>query len=106
MALQVGGYGHFRSSQDYHFFVKMIINGAKFYNVQESLVNMRVGNGQLEVRRSGLKNLMLELSVQKEFYRIGFLNLYEFIRNVLLGSFVRLLPKFLVKIIFKLIRKL
>lgn len=33
---------------------RMILNGAKFYNIQESLVNMRAGYGQLE-RRGGFK---------------------------------------------------
>lgn len=104
--LNAGNYEkHRRTSQDYNLWVKLIIDGSKFYNIQESLVNMRTGNNQIG-RRGGLKNAILEATVQKEFYNMKFINLYEFIRNVLIGSFIRLLPKTLLKIVFKIIRKL
>ncbi|OIR25374.1 hypothetical protein BGC33_06285 [Bathymodiolus thermophilus thioautotrophic gill symbiont] len=64
-----------------------------------------MGNGQVE-RRGGLSNAILEATVQKEFYKIGFLNLYELFRNVIIGFAIRLLPKTLLKIVFKMIRKL
>ncbi|MBA5249323.1 MAG: glycosyltransferase [Gammaproteobacteria bacterium] len=106
LVLSVGSYGKYRSSQDYHLFVKMIVGEATFYNIQEPLVNMRMGNGQLEARRRGLKNIIFETTVQKEFYNIGFLNLYELLRNIIVGSAIRLLPKTLLKLVFKMIRKL
>lgn len=102
--LSAGSY-KYRLSQDYHLFVKMIFNGAKFYNIQEPLVNMRIGNELLE-RRGGLKNAILEANLQREFYRIGFLNFYELVRNISIGFVIRFLPKPLMKLIFKMIRKL
>ncbi|SMN14040.1 putative glycosyltransferase [Bathymodiolus heckerae thiotrophic gill symbiont] len=104
--LNAGNYAkHKRTSEDYNLFVKLILGGAKFYNIQEPLVNMRTGNGQMD-RRGGLKNAILEAVVQKEFYKMGFLNLYELFRNVVVGFIIRLLPKTLLKIVFKMIRKL
>ncbi len=103
--LNAGNYTKYKTSEDYDLFVKLIMSGAKLYNIQQPLVNMRMGNNQA-ARRGGLRNAMLEANVQKEFYKIGFLNLYELIRNILIGSMVRMLPSSLMKMAFKMIRKL
>jgi hypothetical protein len=52
--------------------------GAKIYNLQESLVSVRMGNEQ-QMRRGGLKNAMFEVDVQVDFYKMGFLSLFEMI---------------------------
>ncbi|CAC9549726.1 Putative glycosyltransferase [uncultured Gammaproteobacteria bacterium] len=107
LVLNIGNYAkHRRTSQDYNLFVRLILGGAKLYNIQEPLVNMRMDSEWLESRRSGLKQAILEKNVQKEFYKMGFLNLYELFRNVVVGFIIRLLPKTLLKIVFKMIRKL
>lgn len=104
--LSAGNYSEFRTSEDYNLFVKLIVNGAKFYNIQKPLVNMRMGNGQLLTRRGGLRNAILEVGVQKEFYKLGFLNFFEFFRNVSVGFSVRILPNKLRVMAYSLIRKL
>ncbi|VVH56917.1 Putative glycosyltransferase [uncultured Gammaproteobacteria bacterium] len=104
--LKAGNYTKYRTSEDYDLFVKLIISGAKLYNIQESLVNMRMGNGQLSVRRGGLENAVFEARVQIEFYKMGFLNLFEVTKNIAIGFTLRILPNKLLKIVFKLIRKL
>lgn len=49
--LSVGGYPtNFGKIEDYALWIKMIINGAKFANMEEVLVYVRVGNGFLERR--------------------------------------------------------
>jgi hypothetical protein len=55
--------------------------GAKIYNLQESLVSVRMGNEQ-QVLRGGLKNAMFEADVKVDFYKMGFLNFFEMVRNV------------------------
>jgi glycosyltransferase involved in cell wall biosynthesis len=100
---KAGSYGKFRFAQDYHLWARMIVNGAKFYNIQEPLVNMRAGYGQLE-RRSGLAYAKNELNLLKEFKKIGFLNNYAFARNVAIRFTARILPKSLIKIIYKKLR--
>jgi hypothetical protein len=89
--------------EDYYLWVRMIVKGAKFYNIQEPLVNMRAGYGQLE-RRSGWKYAVSEVSLQKEFLRRGFIDIYEFMRNVSVRFISRILPKSLVKIIYRILR--
>ncbi|SMN12506.1 putative glycosyltransferase [uncultured Candidatus Thioglobus sp.] len=104
--LSAGNYSELRSSQDFNLFVKLIIDGAKFYNIQESLVDMRMGNRQLEAQRGGVRQAIHEAQVQIEFYKMGFLNVFELIRNVAIGFTIRILPNKLMKVVFKLIRKL
>ncbi|CAC9579032.1 putative glycosyltransferase [uncultured Gammaproteobacteria bacterium] len=103
--LNVGNYAKYRTSEDYNLFVKLIMAGAKIYNLQESLVSVRMGNEQ-QVRRGGLKNAMFEADVQVDFYKMGFLNFFEMVRNVSVGFVIRMLPSVLMKVIFKMIRKL
>lgn len=96
-----GGYD--MKPEDYYLWVKMILSNKHFYNIQEPLVNMRAGYGQLE-RRRGFKYAINEFKFQKKFYKIGFLNLYEFNRNISIRFIVRILPKSFVKQIYKLLR--
>ena len=103
LALGVGGYKHMMWFEDYFLMVRMMLNGARFYNIQEPLVNMRAGYGQLE-RRSGLKYALNEYIFQKEILHLDFINYVEFIRNVSLRFVSRILPHGLVKIIYKNIR--
>jgi hypothetical protein len=70
--LNVGNYAKYRTSEDYNLFVKLIMAGAKIYNLQESLVSVRMGNEQ-QMRRGGLKNAMFEVDVQVDFYKMGFI---------------------------------
>ena len=104
--LNAGNYSELRSSQDFNLFVRLIMNGAKLYNIQEPLVNMRMGNGQLEARRGGFKQAIFEANVQKEFYKMGFINFFEFARNLTIGIIVRTLPNKLMKTVFRIIRKI
>jgi glycosyltransferase involved in cell wall biosynthesis len=99
---KVGGYN--MRPEDYYLWVKMILDASKFYNIQEALVHMRAGYGQLE-RRRGLKYAINEFKFQKEFFRIGFLNKFEFLRNISIRFVVRILPKKVVKLIYKISRQ-
>ncbi|MBR7047282.1 MAG: hypothetical protein IKI43_02855, partial [Campylobacter sp.] len=76
---------------------------AKFYNIPEMLVKMRAGKSQLS-RRGGLKYAISEFRVQREFYKFGFLNFYEFARNSSVKFIVRLLPKAILSKIYLLLR--
>ena len=98
-----GGYKKMIWFEDYYLWDRMILIGAKFYNIQEPLVNMRAGYAQLE-RRSGLKYAMSEITFQKELLNIGFINHYEFLINISIRFIARVLPKSMVKSIYKKLR--
>jgi len=98
-----GGYKDMPGFEDYYLWVRMMKEGAKFYNIQEPLVNMRAGYGQIE-RRSGLKYAISELKFQKELLKLKFITLSEFIQNITIRFISRVLPKYLLKKIYSRIR--
>ncbi|MBR4141516.1 MAG: glycosyltransferase, partial [Campylobacter sp.] len=101
--LKAGNYQKSLMTEDYFLWVRMLLNGAKFYNIPEMLVKMRAGKSQLS-RRGGLKYAISEFRVQREFYKFGFLNFYEFARNSSVKFIVRLLPKAILSKIYLLLR--
>lgn len=101
--LKAGNYKDERFGEDYNLCVRMLLGGAKFYNIPEMLVKMRAGKSQLS-RRGGLKYAISEFKVQREFYKLGFLNFYEFARNASVKFIVRLLPKAILSKIYSLLR--
>jgi glycosyltransferase involved in cell wall biosynthesis len=98
-----GGYKKMMWFEDYYLWVRMIQSDAKFYNIQEPLVNMRAGYEQLE-RRGGLDYALKEFKFLKRLRQIGFLSEIQFIKSVILRFVARILPKSLLKNIYKRIR--
>ena len=102
---KTGGYKKMMWFEDYYLWARMILNGAKFYNIQESLVNVRAGVGQLE-RRRGLKYALSELKLQRKMLKLGFLSWFEFSTNVIIRFSIRMLPEKISTFIYSMIRKL
>lgn len=101
--VKAGGYKKMMWFEDYYLWARMIMDGAKFYNIQEPLVNMRAGYSQLE-RRGGIKYALEEVAFQRELFKIGLINYFEFIRNVCIRFISRTIPKSLLKQIYKKLR--
>ena len=101
--LKAGGYKHMLWFEDYYLWVRMILNGAKFYNIQQALVKMRAGYGQL-TRRRGLKYAVEEYKFFKKLREINFINNIEFISNLIIRFSSRNLPKKILKIIYSFLR--
>ena len=102
--LDAGNYQRMFLIEDYYLWVRMLLKGYKFYNIQEVLVNVRAGQNQL-LRRQGLKYAINELKVSWLFYKMGFLNFYEFLRNSILKFSIRIMPNFIIKLIYEFLRK-
>ncbi len=100
---KAGGYQKMMWFEDYYLWCRMLLDGAKFYNIQEPLVSMRAGYGQLE-RRSGLKYALAEVKFQKKLLKLGFLNQKEFLVNISIRFISRIMPKSLIKTIYRVIR--
>ena len=103
MLENAGGYKKMIWFEDYYLWIRMILNGAKFSNIQEALVNMRAGYGQLE-RRSGFKYAIEEYKFQKEIFSLRFISRKELVQNITIRFLSRIVPKFLVKKIYKFLR--
>lgn len=104
VAINAGGYQEMMWLEDYYLFVRLIQSGAKFYNIQESLVNVLAGANQLE-RRRGLKYAISEFHLQKRMLKLGFLSRFEFFVNITTKFIFRMMPKKVFYFIYHEIRK-
>jgi glycosyltransferase involved in cell wall biosynthesis len=100
---KVGGYRKLLWFEDYYLWVRMIQNGAVFYNIQEPLVYMRAGYGQLQ-RRRGIVYAASEVTLQKKFLESGFIGYFEFLRNLSIRFIARIVPQKLIRQIYKHLR--
>lgn len=89
--LKAGNYQHCRLYEDYHLVARLIMSGAKFYNIQEVLYYVRTTPEQMN-RRSGMDYLITELSFFKEFKKMGFFSTKDYIINSAMRIVVRLMP--------------
>lgn len=103
--LKAGGYPPIPQYEDYGLWVRMLMNGCRFYNLQESLLYFRTTPDTFR-RRGGWKYVVKEIGLQKEMYRIGFISAPTFCLNVLIRLVVRLMPNGIRGFIYKsLLRK-
>ena len=89
--LKAGNYLHYKLYEDYHLVIRLIMSGAKFYNMQEVLYYVRTTPEQMD-RRSGFNYLKTELAFFKEFHRKGFFTTGDFFKNCIIRSIARLAP--------------
>ena len=87
--LKAGGYGKY--PEDYLLWVKMLTNGCKFYGFQESLLWYRLSKDFIK-RRGGLTYACHEFQDQMKFYKMGYINLFQFLMNATIRFTVRLIP--------------
>jgi len=102
--LNAGNYVPFHGYEDYYLWVRMLIKGYKAANIDDNLVYVRIGNNMI-ARRQGIKFFKEEFRLQKEFKKLGFINNKERFQNIILRAFLRLLPVFVLKIVYKFLRK-
>ena len=91
---------NFKFAQDYLLWAKMLMKGYRFKNIPHYLVNARAGIKMLE-RRGGSNYFSYEIQLQQRFYKIGLINRFEFLTNLALRGFVRLVPNGLRGVIYK-----
>lgn len=101
--LEAGNYQDFKGIEDYFLWGKMVLNGAKFANIPEYLVNVRAGRAMM-LRRGGWKYAVMEYNLQRRFYAIGFLSFRQMLRNICIRFPVRVMPKFLRELAYKAFR--
>lgn len=100
--LKAGNYQHRQYYEDYNLWVRMIISGAHFYNIQEVLYFVRTNDNQLK-RRGGISYLKKELKYLREFYDMGFYNVLDLFVNSNIRIVARLTPQFIRGRVFKAI---
>lgn len=97
--LEVGNYQNAPLYEDYDLWIRMLLKGYTFANLEDVLVLARAGKNMYE-RRGNLSYARQEIKMQYKFYKIGFLSSFELVRNLLIRIPVRLIPNGLRSLIY------
>lgn len=89
--LAAGGYQHFPLFEDYYLWLRMLKNGAIFYNIQESLLYFRISPDMFK-RRGGLKYAIDELRFINVMLNMNMITYKQFVLNVITRFPVRIAP--------------
>lgn len=89
--LEAGNYRDFYLYEDYDIFVRMLLKGAKAYNIQEPLVLMRVSE-EFYARRGGAKYLKSILRLRREHYKLHFTNTGQYLFASAANTIVCFMP--------------
>lgn len=99
----VGGYQPYYLFEDYYLWVRMLLSGMKFYNIQESLLWFRV-SPQMFKRRGGLRYVRTEVGFLWKMYQMGYVSLVKTCQNILIRFMVRIAPNYIRSKVYKCIR--
>lgn len=94
-----GGYRHFPLFEDYYLWVRLMLNGSKFYNIQESLLLFR-SSPDVYKRRGGLKHALNEVKFQHHIHSIGYIGYMRMVTNICIRFVTRIVPNSLRKKIY------
>lgn len=88
--MKVGGYQDWYCEEDYYLWIRLTLAGYKFYNIQENLVNVRVGE-EMYQRRGGMRYFKSEAKLQKYMWKNGIISFPKYCYNVLLRLVLQVL---------------
>ncbi len=89
--IESGNYLDMMYFEDYYLWVRMMSKGYKFYNIQETLINVRGGNDMIK-RRGGKKYIKPIINFEKAILKLGYISKFEFLKNVIQRVIVSLIP--------------
>lgn len=103
--MKAGNYREFYLCEDYDLYVRMLRNGCKCYNIQETLVYMRIGEDFYK-RRGGWKYMKSILKFKNEQLKVGYFTFSDYIKSTIPHIIVCLMPNFMRNWIYRnLLRK-
>lgn len=91
--------------EDYELWARFLVNGYVSGNVQEILVDARTDEDFFTRRRRGLKYFKSEVNELNDLYKLGLINAFQYGVHFGMKAVVRFSPPFIVKLIYKGIRK-
>ena len=100
--MKAGGYQHFPLFEDYYLWARMIMNGAKLYNIQECLLSFR-SSPEMYKRRGGFKYAIAEVKFLRVLKSIGFITNSECIINIATRFLIRIMPNQLRRYIYQIL---
>tara|TARA_B100001093_G_scaffold520294_1_gene614383 strand:- start:4974 stop:5792 length:819 start_codon:yes stop_codon:yes gene_type:complete len=95
-----GNYNSFNGFEDYHLWIRMILNNKKFYNIQKSLVAVRIGNDMIG-RRKGLSYFKTEWKFIRFLKEKKYISYIEMIVSGVSKFIVRISPRFTILFFYK-----
>lgn len=88
--MAVGGYIDWYCEEDYYLWIRLTMAGYKFYNIQENLVNVRVGE-EMYKRRGGWQYFKSEAKLQLYMMKNGLISFSRCFYNVSIRFAVQVL---------------
>lgn len=101
--IESGNYQQVPYFEDYDLWIRIIQHGFYAENIAEKLVKARIGNDMIG-RRHGFAYAKHEIFFLKRQVNSGFISQKEYYKLLLLRVPVRLLPKSILRLIYKLLR--
>lgn len=98
--IAAGGYIHLHFFEDYYLWVRMLMNGSIFYNIQDSLLYFRFSSDVFK-RRGGWKYALDELRFQNAIRNLSFIDNLEFVENISIRLISRIIPNKIRTILYK-----
>ena len=89
--LKAGNYVDFPGFEDYCLWIRMLQKGAKAYNLQKALLDMRSGEGMYD-RRGGASYIRSVLRFQKYLKKEGVIGTGTFLKNCTVRTIVGIIP--------------
>lgn len=101
---EVGGYKDMPGYEDYYLWMRLLKH-YKGINLDKSLVFARIGNDMMK-RRHGLEFFKKEFQFQRRLLAENLISPLSFYKNLIIRCFPRVLPIYILKIIYsKILRK-
>ena len=94
-----GNYRHFLWFEDYDLWIRMLKKGYKAANLPEVLLSVREDKKMYE-RRGGWQYSKQDIKFERFLLKIGYINFFEFLTNIIIRGSVRLLPNNIRKFIY------
>lgn len=88
--MDVGGYLDWYHEEDYYLWIRLVLAGYKFYNIQENLVNVRVGE-EMYQRRGGMKYFKSEKGIQRLMLDNNLITRKQYTYNVAIRLIVQVM---------------
>lgn len=86
--LKAGNYQDWYWNEDYYLWIRMMVAGCKFANLEENLVNVRVGKN-MYARRGSLKYFKSEEGIQRFMYKNHIIGQPQYCFNVFIRFVVQ-----------------
>lgn len=88
--MSVGGYIDWYCEEDYYLWIRLALAGYKFYNIQDNLVNVRVGE-EMYQRRGGWRYFTSEAKLQKYMLNHNLIPISQYIYNITIRFVVQVI---------------